>query len=727
MTATRRSESLQNVPAVIEAFPASTLKAFNVTGINQLPTLASGLVVSPSGGNNIFLRGIGSGSTGYNEAQTAVYIDGIYLANPAMGLYSFNNIDRIEVLKGPQGTLYGRNATAGLISITTHDPGSETRVDASVGYANYDTFTTNFYGSAPLTSNLGFNVAFYRQHQGTGFGRNVFTGNENLKSNETGVQAKLQWRPSSDLKVTTGFIYDYNNRDLGYAYETAPGTLGVDGTPYIGRYRNLSRIDPSAPFHAYIGDIRVEYDFGFATLSSLTAYQASHSTVYFQSGSAAILGQPLLGQGANYSNFYQQNHTFSQEFQLTSHPSGSRLSWVAGTFFYDDHTELRLDSANTCVGTACALIAPGVPFTPTRNDGKPSTLSGSVYGDGTYRFFKATRLTVGLRFTDERKRLAGLVTPLPGYSNSVAALPPAATATTAGTVFYPGQPFPGSPNGIPTQLNFEKLTYRFVLAQDVGRNLHLYVSHNLGFKSGAFNGNLFTNPPARPELLYDTEVGFKSDLLDHRLRINLGYFHYTYKDVQVRSTAPPAPPGNALLQNAAKERIDGIDGDIAIVPVRGLTMTSSFEYLNGKYQDYPGTTISIPKVDANGNPLPGGTILQNQNLTGYRLPLASPFSATFGLVYNVETSVGSFTFSANDHYNQSYPLVADSSIYNGAHNLVDLSVGWTDLGKRYDVQLWVKNLTKEYPLVVGFATTSFAIVPGPPRTFGATLGVHFGH
>ena len=107
VTATRRSVNLQDVPATISAVTANTLKTFNITGVNQLVTLTSGLVSAPSGGNNLFLRGIGAPSTGYNEAQVAVYVDGLYLANPAMGIYSFNNIDRIEVLKGPQGTLYG--------------------------------------------------------------------------------------------------------------------------------------------------------------------------------------------------------------------------------------------------------------------------------------------------------------------------------------------------------------------------------------------------------------------------------------------------------------------------------------------------------------------------------------------------------------------------------------------------------------------------------------------
>ena len=720
VTATRRSVNLQRVPATIEAVSASTLKDFNVTGVLQLPSLVSGLVVTPSGGNNIFLRGIGSPSTGFNEAQTAVYIDGLYLANPAASILSFNNIDRVEVLKGPQGTLYGRNVTGGLISVITRDPGTAAHIDASIGYANYQTLTTNLYASAPLGETFGANIAIYHQKQSKGWGVNLFTGHDDQKSDETGVEVKLQYRPSSSTKVTASFIYDYNNRDVGYAYEVYPGTLGTDGTPYLGQYRHLSRIDAKAPTKIYIGALKVQQDLGFANLMSLTGYQTSHADVLFQGG-VPILGQPVAGQSAAYAPFYEQNKTFSQEFQLTSAPSESRLDWVAGAFYYNDHTLLQLDSYNTCVGAVCA---PGAA--PSRNTGRPVTYSLSGYGDMTYRFFNSTRFTVGLRYTSETKTLSGLLTPLPGRPNSVTTLPPAATATTPGTVFIPGQPFPGFPNGIPTRLHFNKLTYRFVLSQDVGDNVHVYVSHNLGFKSGLFNGNGFSNPPARPELLYATEAGFKSELLDHHVRFNLAYFHYTYKDVQVRSIAPPAIPGNAILQNAASVRADGIDGDFSIAVGSGLVINGSFEYLDAKFVNFPGTTIATPGTrTVNGVLVGSPTITQNVNLAGYAVPHAVPFSASFGFSYKIDTSLGAFSFSGNDHYNSPYSMVTDNSVRQNRHHVLDASLNWTSADKRFDVNLFVRNLTKQYVYAVGQTSTNFTIVPGAPQTFGAIFGVHF--
>ncbi len=726
VTATRRTVNLQRVTATVEAVTGNTLKAFNVTSVVQLPSLVSGLIVTPAGGNNLYLRGIGSASTGFNEAQVASYIDGLYLANPTASITSFNNVERIEVLKGPQGTLYGRNATGGLISVTTRDPGDKTRIDGSIGYANYNTLTANLYVSTPLTDNLAINVAGFHQKQADGWTTNVFNGHDVQKSNETGLETKLQWKPTSDLKITTSFIYDYNNRDIGYAYQVYPGSLGTDGTPYLGHYKIASRIDASAPTDIYIGTLRVEQNLGFATLTSLTGYQTSQANVLFQNG-LPILGQVAAGQGASYNQFYERNRTFSQEFTLTSAPSSSsRFDWVAGAFYYDDHLKLQLDTYNTCIANVCA---PGT--VPNRINGLPSTLSGSVYGDGTVRFFDATRLTVGLRYTDETKHLAGLTTPLPGFPNSVATIPGSTLAIPpASGVTYPGEPYTVTVNGvttvqpgIATTLHFQKLTYRVVLAQDVGDNIHLYASHNLGFKSGAFNANSFTNPPVRPELLYATEAGVKSELFDRRLRVNAAYFHYTYKDVQVRSLVPPATT-SAILENAASEHIDGVDVDFNAALFEGFSVNGSFEYLDAHYAAFPGASLASPKLSATGVLLPGATVINNYNLAGFDVPFAAPVSASLGATYTLDTARGVFSLSANDHYNSPYSMTVDSSIRQGRHDLVDLSLNWTAPNKRYDVNLFVRNLTSQYTYAAAVVSSNFAVVPGPPRTFGGSVGIH---
>lgn len=723
VTATRRSVDLQEVPGTIIALTSSSLKALNVEDILDLPALVPGLIAQASGGNNLFLRGVGSSSTGFNEGQTAVYIDGLYLANPAASITSFNNLERIEVLKGPQGTLYGRNVTGGLISVITKEPSREAHADLSVGYGNYDTATLNYYGTAPLGETLAGSVAVYAQRQNDGWTRNIFDGTTDQKSREFGVQAKLQWRPADGTKITGTFIYDANNRDFGFARQPAPGTLASDGTPNYGEYIYASRIDPQSPFHIYIGSLKIEQDLGFATLMSLTGYQKSEARTRF-GGAQAGLGQPRPGLGVPTNDFLQQDRAWSQEFQLTSAKGDSRLDWVAGAFYFNDKSRLRLDTYNTCVNNVCA---PG--FTPTSSDGRPTTKSYSVYGDATYRVFDATKLTVGLRYTDETRGLSGLLSPLQGRPNSVAAIPVPPGGAVA---LMPGQPYsvviggvPVLQPGIATEKNFSAVTYRIVLAQDFGESVHAYLSHNYGFKSGAYNANAFNNPPVNPEKLYSFEAGIKSELFDRRLRLNVSYFHYNYKDIQIRSSAPPAPPGNVFLINIAQSTYDGVDVDFNFAAARGLTINGGFEYLDARFKNYPGAScITYGTGTASGVTI-GLPTTVTCNLAGFQVPNAPKFSGAIGFIYVFENEAGKFSLSANDRFNVSYPMTPFNEIRQAAHHIVDASLMWTSTNRSYDVKVWARNLLDQYTYTNAQAGRDFIVSPGAPRTYGVTVGVHF--
>ena len=728
VTATRRSTNLQQVPATVEAVPAETLKALNITSALQLTAVTPGLVVITSAANNFYLRGVGYSSTGYNDGEVAVYVDGLYLANPAMSLYSFNNIDQVEVLKGPQGTLYGRNVTGGLIAVTTRDPSPKLRGDAALQYANYDTITQNFYGSVPITDTLAANVAVYHSQQNKGWGINLFTGHQDDRQKETGVEAKLQWKPASGTKVTASFIYDYNNRDYSYAYEVYPGTVATDGTVYNGHYRSDTRTDPTAPFRAYIGTLKIEQDLGFANLLSLTGYQTSNQHALFDAGPQP--GLPVRGQNATTNNIYESNRTWSQEFQLSSRQSASRVNWLLGAFYYNDHTTIGNNSSVTCVGAVCA---PGVP---TSNYGYPTIESYSGFGDVSYRFLKATTLTVGLRYTDETRGLTGLITPLAGFPNSVAVIPgsvaPAGGVVPATGVTYPGEPYSLVVNGvvtpqpgIPTRLHFDKLTYRLVLAQTFGDNIHAYVSDNLGFKAGAFNANVFTNPPALPETLHAYEAGVKTELFNRRVRLNVAGFYYDFKNVQVRSGAPPALQGTTILQNAATERMQGIDADYNIVVTRDFSINGGIEYLDATYKNYPGATCATPATTVVNGVTLGTPIILVCNLAGRELPYAPSISGSVGFIYKLDTSVGAWALVGNDHFASSYPLVADGSVRQGQHHLIDASLTWTAPDRRFDVQLFVRNLTNQYTYTAGLVTSIFHVSPGAPRTYGITLGAHY--
>ncbi|AUW57809.1 hypothetical protein C1T17_06500 [Sphingobium sp. SCG-1] len=695
VTATRRSTNLQQVPVTVTALPAEALKAQNITGVLQLSDAVPGLQVSATGGNNLYLRGVGSTSGGYAEGQVAMYIDGLYLTNPAMSIFSFNNIDQIEVLKGPQGTLYGRNATAGLISVTTRNPGDAPRLDATVGYDNYQTRTETLYGSIPVSDTLAANVAVYDTKQNKGWTRNSLTGRDGQTARETAVQTKLLWKPGSDTKVTANFIYDTNNRTYGLVYQELPGTIASDGTPFLGGDRFVARVDPKAPLKAQIASLKIQQDLGFASLMSLTGYQHSKQDL-------VALGTVATRDGV-VLDFNNSSRSWSQELQLTSRTSASRLDWIAGFFFFNDHTVQSLGMYTTCSGSVCV---PGPA--PTRATGRPKTNSYSGYLDATYRLFSATKLTVGLRYTNETKSLTSVRVPILGRPDSVA----------SPTLLFPGT------SGIPGSTNFEKLTYRIVLAQDFGPNVHAYISDNLGFKSGAYNATSFVNPAVKPETLHAYEAGVKSQFFDRRVRLNLAYFHYDYKDVQARFANPPAP---AILRNVAKERLRGLDVDFTIAPFPDFSVNGGFEVLDSKYIDYPGAVCWTKGPDRTVNGVTVGTVTSAIcNVAGRKVPYAAPFTGTLGFSYTVDTNRGRFTFSANDRYTSRYSLAPDGSIdAPRAHN-VNASLAWTSPERRYDVQLYVRNLTNKYSYAAGVTSTSgFTITPNAPRVFGMTAGLHY--
>ncbi len=706
VTSTRRATSLQQVPGVVQSVSSSTLTALNINGTESLGSLVPGLTINRSGGVVPFLRGLGVNNSGYaTEMPIAIYIDGLYLPNSSGGLFSFNNIERIEVLKGPQGTLYGRNSTGGLINIITSEPDGTRSVDASLGYASYQTVTANFSGSTAIADNLFASVSFFHEKQSKGWGRNIFTGHDNMKSEETGVQGKLVYKPAAGTKITLSGIYDQNSGDKGLVQAIFPGSIGVDGTPYLGKFRNSARRDASAPYYSYTGALKIDQDLDFASFMSLTGYQTSHQQVKFtQNG---IPGNPVAGQSAIESDIYGKNKTFSQEFQLSSKPSAAPFDWILGAFYYHDDTTQRLDNFQTCVGTVCA------PGTPNRITGYPTIRSNSVYGDGTYKILPGTRLTLGLRYTTDDKGLTGLAEPLPGLPNSVAALP-------ASTVFHPGDPYPGNPAGIPTSISQSKLTYRAVLAQDFTKDIHAYVSANRGFRSGTFSAIGFNNPPVRPELLDHYEVGLKSELLDRRLRLNVAAFYYDYTDIQVRSTAPPALPGVPISINAASARVKGIDADFQVSATNELSFSGGFEYLYAKYISFPGGTCSTPR------PLPAfGVATVSCNLSGFTLINAPKYSATLGVQYRVETSHGQFALAVNDEFKSSFPLTLDNSLQQSAKHLLNASLTWSPV-ERYSVQLYGRNLTDRYYFVgAQTAGTNNIYRAAAPRTVGVNLRYHF--
>lgn len=716
VTSTRRSTSLQQVPGTVQSVSGTTLSELNIQAVSDLPALTPGLVTAKAATVVAFLRGVGINSSGFTtEAPVAIYLDGLYMPNPASGVFSFNNIERIEVLKGPQGTLYGRNANAGLISIVTREPDETPRIDLSVGRESYNTTNLNFYGSKALSDDLFASIAIIDSKQDKGWGRNITTGHDIMKKDEQGAHLKLLWKPAAGTKVTLSGFYDHNNSDIGLVTPIFPGTVGVDGTGNLGKYNYAARRDPAGITKQSSVALKVEHDAGFANFMSLTGYQHSKSDQdYVANG---IPGNPVFAAGVLQSGvettLLGESKTWSQEFQLSSKPSASPFDWIAGAFFLHNNTSLGQDTWGTCLGAVCAPI-----LVPTRLLAYPTTKSSSVYADGTYKIMEHTRLTLGVRYTYDKKGLTGVQMPLAGLPNSVTALAP-------NVVLHPGDPYAGNPAGIATSVNFPKTTFRGILAQDLSADLNAYLSFNRGFKSGEFNPGVFNNQPSKPETLDAIELGLKSQLFNHRLRLNVSVFNYNYKDMQLRSTAPPAPPGGFLQLNAASATVKGMDVDFSWRATSALSLTGGFEYLDAKFGTFTGgTCFTLRPI---GGAVLGGVISTACDLSGRQLPNAPRFSSSLGIRYLIDSAIGPLVLAANDQFRSDYPFIADGSLKNEAYHVVNASLTWTSRSSHFDIQLYAKNLGNKYYFTgaTGGIVGDHIMYPGAPRTVGMTLGYHY--
>lgn len=710
VTANRRAQNQQEVPISIAAFEGETLKTMGVQSTVDLPQITPGLSITRTlVGASAFLRGVGTTTAGYStEVPIATYVDGLYLPNSAAAAFSFNNIERIEVLKGPQGTLYGRNTTGGLIHVITRDPDRETSIDASVSYASYQTVQANFYGSTPISDTLAANVALVYIDQGKGWGRNLFTGAEVYKLNDFGVQGKLQWRPTDATKVTLRGFYDKTTTDQGNAAYIYPGSVGADGSVFLGEYNINARINPRANQRQYMVSLKAEQDLGFATLSSISGYINNRSdSLQVQTGN---LGQVAPGRAPVFlAGNPQAARTYSQELNLTSNGSGP-FQWILGAFYYNDKTTISADVFGLCTGPGTGTTLPCAGPPPLNTTGIQRTESYSAYGEGTYSVTPTTRITLGLRYTRDKKSLDGIITPLTGFPNSLPGLPP-------GFVNRPGAPFAGFPNGIDTSLTFPRVTWKAVLAQDFSDDVHAFISYNRGFKSGGFNPTSFTNPASRPEVLDAYEAGVKSELFDRRLRLNGSIFYYDYKDIQLRSTAPPAPLGTSLLLNAASAKIKGFDADFIFEPLEGLTFNGGLEVLDATFKSFPGGTCTTPNT-VNGVRV-GGFASAPCDLAGRRLPSAPKFSYTLGVTYGFDTSIGRFLLNVNDGYKADYFWEPDNRLKQNSFHLVNASITW-NATERTSLQLFGRNLAGEYYFSSAAEGTGGNDVhlPAAPRTYG---------
>ncbi len=715
VTAQKREENLQNVPIAVTAVSGDTLEKVGITDTFDLKAVAPSLNFSTAIGGLGLPRIRGVGSTGQGpgiENPVATYIDGVYIGSSIGALTSLGDIEQVAVLKGPQGTLFGRNATGGLIQITTRTPSHEFSGDLQATAGNYGTYGGSAYLTGGLSDSLAASVAFKYEDRQDGFGVNTKTGNDVLTQESYSGRAKLLWTPGDNTKVTlSGDVSHVESANPAFR----PLTRNVRGNFASGGQRDTDAdVDPAMESDQYGGSLEIRYNFGNAELMSLTAYRNMELYVKFDpdgttedewAGVPNANGFPPFGAGFGHGYVIENDEfskQFTQEIQLLSTGEGP-FKWAVGAFYMDGEGSYEPAKTFTAALTAGnpAFFVPAGSY--TKLDVKQTLDSYAAFAQGTYSLSTATNLTTGVRYTSDKREVTGI-------RNDV---------SPTGVPFAVQQP----PKGIVESYSdtFPKTTWRLSLDHRFSPEVMGYASYNRGFRSAAYvAGNIGLSTPVenkvlKPEVVDAYEVGLKSDLLDRRVRLNAAGYYYDQQNVQVMQIVS----GVQNIYNADGAEIYGLDADLTAAVTNHFTLTTGVNFTHARYTNFTNAVLSTPQAS-------GGNLLTTGDASGKKLQNVPDWTANLGASYAVPTALGDFTFTANYYHNDGWPADADNRVNQEAYDLLDGSVWWQSPNDRLSVSLWGKNLTDEfYFQQLGASNFADNGVQASPRTYGVTVGLHF--
>lgn len=701
VTAQRRRQNLQDVPiavSVVTAADAAKLGAVDTTTLDtEIPTLQASRETT---GMTLYLRGVGTVASPGVENAVAMYVDGVYVNGFSGGIVSFNNIKRIEVLEGPQGTLFGRNATGGVIRIITKDPSFTPALNLQVGYGNYDTYTTDLYGTTGITSHLAANIAVESRNQNSGYGRDLTTGQPINLGGEYGVRTKWKWTPSSATSIMAELDYYHENYDYGLNQTVVPGTLSAGDGTFRGYYNSegnnpYSPGGPGANGHQLKVDgqsVIIVHHFGWATLKSITARRHTSDYVSFDED-----GGPLHYNDARWPYSLAQ---YTEEVHLAS-PAGARLwgrklRWLAGVFYLNsrDYTDLM---------TSGALLGGGLLYS-----GKSTSFTHSYSGffDGTLDLVPGTSLTLGARETADR------------ITNESSAYFVAGN----GAAFLTQEPT--------GHADATRTTWRAILDHKFDPAEMGYLSVSTGFKSGGFNLFAPGAAPTRPEQITAYELGLKSQWLNRRLQANAEAYYYDYRNQQVQVIES----GAAFDVNAAASHIYGLDLKVEAAPLDNLLLFGNLGYLHGRYLSFPGAPVYLqspatctPTPHRLPGPLVPGDTQCSFDAAGNPTIRSPEWSGNVGFDYKAaKTPSGALDLTANYYYTSTFNWDPSGQFPEPPYGLLSTSVIWTLPGGKYDVQLYCTNcLNKYHDLYIAEAGPSEELAPSDPRLYGIKIGAHF--
>ncbi|WP_257539178.1 TonB-dependent receptor [Sphingobium sp. CFD-1] len=668
VTARRTSEKLQTTPLAVTALTSDALARRQIVDVTAIQQAAPSLSMAQShSGVAITLRGqVQSNSDGSVDQSVGLYVDGVYIARQIAGGFDLIDINQVEVLRGPQGTLFGRNTTGGAVSITTNKPTDRLEGLVKAGIGNYDSRELMGLINVPIADAAAARIV-YRHAQNDGFGRNINLGRRVGDDNTDYVRGSLRIAPTDGWSLTV--VGDYFDRDnngpLEHLLAYNPALLGnQDAVVRSPFYTTSSDLRSYARLKSWGTSATLEVPLGVATFKAITGYRGYKLDTLDDFDTTPI---PFFT-----NNTIGRIKQFSQEAQIFGKIGD--LGWIAGLFYFHEYGSERFN-----------VFGGAVDY-----NGRIDHKSFAPFAQLNYNVTPNLRVTTGLRYTKDKRAV-----------------------TTHNLVggFCVTNPVLVS-DAATCEANREKSNdyFSYTLSADYrfSSSLFGYARTSMAHKSGGFNKTTANLESFNPEKVTDYEIGLKADLLGRKLRINAAAFIAYYRNMQrpITSDATGAPV--ALTQSIGKSRIPGAELEIVAVPVTGLELSGTIGVIDPKYVDFSDAT-----GDRTGEPF-----TQVSNLTW-----------NIAGTYLIPASYGQYSVHADYGYQSRKYFFPNERSREPGYALLNATIGLTLDNPGIELSLWGRNLTgKKYnSYILDFynaagVTTGF---PGQARTYGVAATYRF--
>lgn len=692
VTAQKRSEILQDVPLRISAFSGETLTAQGIYDTQSLQVVTPGLVFSNTGTSaQPYLRGVGTRFAFAGlEPSIATYLDDRYVARAQATIFELADVERVEILRGPQGTLYGRNATGGAIRVITRDVEDELSGNLVGTVGDYDLRAFSGTVNVPLGSGFGARLtALVKQRDG--YADNLDpNGVSDLDDRDVRVlRGKLRWDISD--RISSLLTLQHTRQRDNYGNDiTDLSPPGLNEGIAAGGIRGESVDEVATAINDVIDDDETSVDLRFDV--SLSAVDLVSITTYHDFEQEANTDADGTSWPAiDAVRVPQDAHAFSQEFQVLS-VSEKPWSWLAGIYFFDESADFEV------------LLDRNAGSLESQGDQRAKTTAVAIFGQATYELNPRWSISLGARLSYEEKKAR-------------------VRASKYTDITLPPVPFEDDDD-------WSALTPSVTLERRIEPGM-LYLTYARGFKSGGYNYPASVNDgaPLDPEELDMVELGWKTTFLDDRVRMDGSVFYYDYQNLQV--TRAVAGSGLNVTENAADAEAYGLDVDLTWLPADWMSLTAGASLLSSEYKSFDASA-TVFNAALTGDPAEPGMSTVPFDAAGKDL-LRAPETSWYASL-EVQVPVGRLTapvlvtYSWKDDYQ--FDFVADPStrrLSQNSYGLLSARASITSPSQRWSVSVWGKNLTDEDDYYMDIVADSAGIrgSHGAPRTWGLDVGYRF--